>query len=94
MKRRGVKPSDPYDWEKIPSGDNVQNMDTQPPTAPTTIARHSKLTTDNNQENIEPVDNKEVCFVFISLLICLLLSKFCRKVKPDVVVMRPRIQFL
>lgn len=66
MKRRGVKPTDPYDWEKTPSsGDNVtvtQTTDTQPPAAVTTLPRHAKIatTTDNNQENIEPADNKEV----------------------------------
>lgn len=62
MKRRGVKPTDPYDWEKTPAGDNVtvtQTTEAQP-TAPTTLPRHTKLTTtDNNQENIEPTDNKE-----------------------------------
>ncbi|KAK4878012.1 hypothetical protein RN001_010518 [Aquatica leii] len=58
MKRRGVKDSDPYDWEKAPSGDNtVVNPPPQP--TPVTIPRHTKLTTDNNQENIEPTDNKE-----------------------------------
>lgn len=64
MKRRGVKPTDPYDWEKTPAGDNVtvtQTTEAQPPTAPTTLPRHTKhTTTDNNQENIEPTDNKEV----------------------------------
>ncbi|KYB26867.1 tau-tubulin kinase homolog Asator isoform X2 [Tribolium castaneum] len=63
MKRRGVKPSDPYDWEKTPAGDNVtvtQTTENQPPTAPTTLPRHTKhTTTDNNQENIEPTDNKD-----------------------------------
>jgi tau tubulin kinase len=63
MKRRGVKPTDPYDWEKTPAGDNVtvtQTTEAQPPTAPTTLPRHTKhTTTDNNQENIEPTDNKE-----------------------------------
>ncbi|KAL1502447.1 hypothetical protein ABEB36_007588 [Hypothenemus hampei] len=66
MKRRGVKESDPFDWEK-PSGDTQstgQVSQTQPPTtAPTTLPRQTtKLltTTDNNQENIEPTDNKEI----------------------------------
>lgn len=68
MKRRGVKDSDPYDWEKIPSaGDGVPV--TQPvPTALSTLARHTTTrlnttatTVDNNQENIEPQtdNNKE-----------------------------------
>lgn len=63
MKRRGVKPSDPYDWEKTPAGDNITTgLPTQepPPTAPSTLARHTRVhTVDNNQENVEPTDNKE-----------------------------------
>ncbi|XP_066260170.1 tau-tubulin kinase homolog Asator isoform X1 [Euwallacea similis] len=66
MKRRGVKESDPFDWEK-PTGDSQSIgpvSQAQPPTtAPTTLPRQTtKLltTTDNNQENIEPTDNKEV----------------------------------
>lgn len=65
MKRRGVKETDPYDWEKTSSaGDNAAVTPTpqvQPPTAASTLPRHNKHTpTDNNQENIEPTDNKEV----------------------------------
>lgn len=65
MKRRGVKETDPYDWEKPAQTDNQpvsQTVQIQQPTAPTTIPRHTKHTptTDNNQENIEPTDNKEV----------------------------------
>lgn len=65
MKRRGVKESDPFDWEKAPAGDNATITATaqvMPPiTAPSTLPRHTKhTTTDNNQENIEPTDNKEV----------------------------------
>ncbi|KAF2881435.1 hypothetical protein ILUMI_24721 [Ignelater luminosus] len=62
MKRRGVKDSDPYDWEKAPAGDNLAVTPTpqvQQPTAPTTLPRHKHTPTDNNQENIEPTDNKE-----------------------------------
>ncbi|XP_023029488.1 tau-tubulin kinase asator isoform X3 [Leptinotarsa decemlineata] len=64
MKRRGVKDSDPYDWEKPVQTDNqpvTQPVTVQQPTAPTTLPRHTKntLTTDNNQENIKPTDNKE-----------------------------------
>ncbi|XP_031331385.1 tau-tubulin kinase homolog Asator isoform X2 [Photinus pyralis] len=62
MKRRGVKDSDPYDWEKVPAGDNAAINPTPPlqqPTAPANLPRHTKHTTDNNQENIEPTDNKE-----------------------------------
>lgn len=67
MKRRGVRETDPYDWEK-PSGDNVtltQTAAVQQPVAPSTLPRHTKHTptTDNNQENIEPTDNKEVQFI-------------------------------
>lgn len=68
MKRRNVKESDPFDWEK-PTGDSQpisQVSQVQPPTTtPTTLARQTtKLltTTENNQENIEPTDNKEVSF--------------------------------
>lgn len=65
MKRRGVKDSDPYDWEKPSQTDNQpvsQTVTVQQPTAPTTLPRHTKITTttDNNQENIEPTDNKEM----------------------------------
>ncbi|XP_030759681.1 tau-tubulin kinase homolog Asator isoform X2 [Sitophilus oryzae] len=66
MKRRGVKESDPFDWEK-PTGDSQvtsQVSQAQPPTtAPTTLPRQTtKLVTtiDNNQENIEPTDNKDM----------------------------------
>ncbi|KAJ8929402.1 hypothetical protein NQ314_017910 [Rhamnusium bicolor] len=58
------KNRDPYDWEKPTQGDNQpvsQTVQIQQPTAPTTLPRHPKHTptTDNNQENIEPTDNKE-----------------------------------
>lgn len=64
MKRRCVKESDPFDWEKIPTGDNATTISSttqaQPPTAPSTLPRNTKHpTTDNNQENIEPTDNKD-----------------------------------
>ncbi|CAH1163258.1 unnamed protein product [Phaedon cochleariae] len=64
MKRRGVKETDPYDWEKPAQTENTpvsQTVTIQQPTAPTTLPRHTKhtVTTDNNQENIEPTDNKE-----------------------------------
>lgn len=63
MKRRGVKETDPFDWEKPSAGDNVtitQTTQVQQTVAPTTLPRHTKHTpTDNNQENIEPTDNKE-----------------------------------
>lgn len=81
MKRRGVRETDPYDWEK-PSGDNVtlsQTATVQQPVAPSsTIPRHTKHTptTDNNQENIEPTDNKEVTFKDHYLLIGYLMSGF------------------
>ncbi|KAJ8916696.1 hypothetical protein NQ315_000341 [Exocentrus adspersus] len=69
MKRRGVKETDPYDWEKPPSAtqqpDNQTAAQTvqiqQQPTVPASLPRHARHTptTDNNQENIEPTDNKE-----------------------------------
>ncbi|XP_017775238.1 PREDICTED: uncharacterized protein LOC108561688 isoform X2 [Nicrophorus vespilloides] len=75
MKRRGVKESDPYDWEKASTGDTTANVPPpnntttpapgagHPPTAPSTLqrynARRHTTATDNNQENIEPTDNKE-----------------------------------
>lgn len=72
MKRRGVKESDPYDWEKPSQTDNQpvsQTVTVQQPTAPTTLPRHTKITTttDNNQENIEPTDNKEVSIFFTKI---------------------------
>ena len=73
MKRRGVKETDPFDWEKAPAGDNTPTITTQAqwqqPQAPTTLPRHVKhITTDNNQENIEPTDNKEVSVVMLSFM--------------------------
>ncbi|XP_072381782.1 tau-tubulin kinase homolog Asator isoform X2 [Diabrotica undecimpunctata] len=67
MKRRGVKETDPYDWEKSQTDNQVVTQQpvtgttTQQATAPTTVPRHTRHTptTDNNQENIEPTDNKE-----------------------------------
>ncbi|XP_025834848.1 tau-tubulin kinase homolog Asator isoform X3 [Agrilus planipennis] len=64
MKRRGVKESDPFDWEKVPPIDNSTAPITPSPhiqTAQTAIlnSRHRHTVTDNNQENIEPTDNKE-----------------------------------
>lgn len=62
MKRRGVKDTDPYDWEKAPAGDNSAVTPPTQAATPSTLPRHVKhVTTDNNQENIEPTDNKEVC---------------------------------
>lgn len=89
MKRRGVKESDPFDWEKQ-TGDTqpVTQMSQVPPTttAPTTMPRQTaKLltTTDNNQENIEPTDNKEVSGQFskLNLIFCLLKGKYVSTVK-------------
>lgn len=63
MKRRGVKESDPYDWEKQSTGDNAAITVAPQPTSilPTAAPKHAKHPqTDNNQENIEPTDNKEV----------------------------------
>ncbi|XP_050302368.1 tau-tubulin kinase homolog Asator isoform X2 [Anthonomus grandis grandis] len=66
MKRRGVKELDPFDWEKQTGDTQPSNVVSQvqpPTTAPTTLPRQTtKLltTTDNNQENIEPTDNKEI----------------------------------
>ncbi|XP_045469713.1 tau-tubulin kinase homolog Asator isoform X2 [Harmonia axyridis] len=62
MKRRGVKESDPYDWERTSTAETITPpQNTQPTTtaAPTTNAKHIKHAVDNNQENIEPTDNKE-----------------------------------
>lgn len=68
LKRRGVKEIDPYDWEKAPAGDNIPTT-INPGSTPqshaivqNTIPKHPKqqTPTDNNQENIEPTDNKEV----------------------------------
>ncbi|XP_044762632.1 tau-tubulin kinase homolog Asator isoform X2 [Coccinella septempunctata] len=62
MKRRGVKESDPYDWERTSTAETITpTQNTQPTTtaAPTSNAKHIKHAVDNNQENIEPTDNKE-----------------------------------
>ncbi|GJQ75439.1 hypothetical protein Trydic_g23606 [Trypoxylus dichotomus] len=66
LKRRGVKEIDPYDWEKAPAGDNIPTTITTCSTQQShaivqnAIPKHTKQTpTDNNQENIEPTDNKE-----------------------------------
>ncbi|CAH0549592.1 unnamed protein product [Brassicogethes aeneus] len=62
MKRRGVKESDPYDWEKQSTGDNaaVTITSQQATVLPAVATKHVKHATDNNQENIEPTDNKDV----------------------------------
>ncbi|CAL8111016.1 unnamed protein product [Orchesella dallaii] len=73
MKRRGVKETDPYDWEKIPSESSATSphLTSNPPLASVTKPSGRLLTTenadenimaslDNNQENIEPNDNKHV----------------------------------
>lgn len=63
MKRRGVKESDPYDWERTSTAETITpSQNSQQPTtaAPTTNTKHIKHAVDNNQENIEPTDNKEV----------------------------------
>ncbi|KAI4454971.1 casein kinase-related [Holotrichia oblita] len=67
LKRRGVKEIDPYDWEKAPAGDNIATTITTCSTQQShaivqnAVPKHTKQTptTDNNQENIEPTDNKE-----------------------------------
>lgn len=82
MKRRGVKETDPYDWEKVPVADNMV------PTIPTNPAIISRPQTgvlgttritdnllednlitslDNNQENIEPDNRRELEVCFICI---------------------------
>ncbi|KAL3270773.1 hypothetical protein HHI36_021299 [Cryptolaemus montrouzieri] len=62
MKRRGVKESDPYDWERTSTSDTItppQNTQATTAVAPASNFKICKHSVDNNQENIEPTDNKE-----------------------------------
>ncbi|KAK7794232.1 hypothetical protein R5R35_012552 [Gryllus longicercus] len=73
MKRRGVKESDPYDWEKVAVPDNA--IPSVPTTTPAILTRPALGATritdnmlednlitslDNNQENIEPDNRREL----------------------------------
>lgn len=73
MKRRGVKESDPYDWEKVTVPDNA--IPSVPTTTPAILTRPALGATritdnmlednlitslDNNQENIEPDNRREL----------------------------------
>ncbi|KAK9876223.1 hypothetical protein WA026_012525 [Henosepilachna vigintioctopunctata] len=62
MKRRGVKESDPFDWERTSTSETItpQNTQTTTAVAPTSNIKHTIHSVDNNQENIEPTDNKEI----------------------------------
>ncbi|XP_046980296.1 tau-tubulin kinase homolog Asator isoform X1 [Schistocerca americana] len=75
MKRRGVKETDPYDWEKVPVPDtippqisNTPAIVSRPQTTGQTAPRitdnmlEDNLITslDNNQENIEPDNRREL----------------------------------
>ncbi|KAL0281246.1 UNVERIFIED_CONTAM: hypothetical protein PYX00_002293 [Menopon gallinae] len=71
MKRRGVKESDPYDWEKL-SSIEINATNTQVTNTPAIITRPATRITDNmlddnlictfdnNQENIEPDNRREL----------------------------------
>jgi hypothetical protein len=72
MKRRGVKETDPYDWEKLATENNATSphVTSNPPIASATkpsgglttenVDENIMASLDNNQENIEPNDNKNV----------------------------------
>ena len=70
MKRRGVKASDPYDWERplvanegLPTTRSLPTV-TAPPALTTATTINQAPTTPNidtnNQENVEPDNRKEV----------------------------------
>lgn len=64
MKRRGVRETDPYDWEKLPTvpppGLTSLPTATSPAVAPIITATENHTTNlDNDQENIEPDNRKE-----------------------------------
>lgn len=70
MKRRGVKPNDPYDWERPLIANEglstTRSLPTVPPvaaplTTATTINQPPTINVDtNNQENVEPDNRKEL----------------------------------
>lgn len=70
MKRRGVKDTDSFDWEKLPNDVTPASphATSNPPMASvtkpsgvlTTDVGDEHIVLDNNQENIEPNDNKHV----------------------------------
>lgn len=70
MKRRGVRESDPYDWEKtaVSIGNPQPPISTVPTPTPTPLSPRIVTSTDNvmittldnNQENIEPDNRKEI----------------------------------
>jgi hypothetical protein len=64
MKRRGVKESDPYDWEKpTPAAVPTPALapTTSPAIAPVITATDNHTTQlDNDQENIEPDNRKDL----------------------------------
>jgi len=69
MKRRGVKPNDPYDWERplianegLSTTRSLPTVAVAPPlTTATTINQPPTTNVDtNNQENVEPDNRKEL----------------------------------
>lgn len=69
MKRRGVKESDPYDWEKPAQTAPVSANVTNNTVSPAALALQPNMTNatdnhtthlDNDQENIEPDNRKEI----------------------------------
>lgn len=69
MKRRGVKESDPYDWEKPATAAPVSANLTNNTASPAALALQPNITNatdnhtthlDNDQENIEPDNRKEI----------------------------------
>lgn len=69
MKRRGVKPNDPYDWERplianegLSTTRSLPTVAVPPPlTTATTLNQPPTTNVDtNNQENVEPDNRKEL----------------------------------
>lgn len=89
MKRRGVKPNDPYDWERpLIANEGLSTTRslptvTVPPalTTATTINQPPITNVDtNNQENVEPDNRKELDVKNIKILyIVKLILDWCKK---------------
>lgn len=73
MKRRGVKASDPYDWERplvanegLPTTRSLPTVTATPALTTATTINQAPTTPNvdtNNQENVEPDNRKEVSLV-------------------------------
>ncbi|XP_072758924.1 tau-tubulin kinase homolog Asator isoform X2 [Anoplolepis gracilipes] len=88
MKRRGVKPNDPYDWERpLIANEGLSTTRslptvTVPPalTTATTINQPPITNVDtNNQENVEPDNRKELDFSKVKMKGPSFVEKYCSK---------------